>query len=912
MSEAHPTPSALLSDRIRNLLVDEIASGQLGAGTALDEQTLADRFGASRTPVREALRQLAVSGLVEVRPRRGVVVTRLTAERIMDMFETTAEIEAMCVRLATYRATPLERCRLLDLHGRSHGKVIEALFQPAVYTADLKSLETLKREAATAWWPKSWLRKRALSRELKPLVKDASSEAAAALTDVIRRAQEMRQLDASLASHDAELTLALGDWWQGFQTSPELLLRAVTIAEGVHSQLTKLARQNATRMATLVEHTRSLMELGFEELRSEGTLAQEFSGFVAKHQAAHQELRKLLNDLFVNASPVADGTVSYLAHAYRWIDAVRQALSSDQLRFWTAWRRLRTKGQSVGLTALIERREAAILEGALGDLFEASARQWLLEEGLSRSEPLKNFIGRSHNQLIKEFARLDSEYLELVKSAAAARVDARIPRDALGDRALNQEYALLHRELGKKSRHKPLRQLFAGMPGLMAKIKPCLLMSPLSVTQHLDADFPPFDLVVFDEASQIPVWDAIGAIARAKQAIVVGDPKQMPPTAFFTRDDSDDDDSPDMIEELESILDETMTSLPIRRLEWHYRSRYESLITFSNRHYYEGKLVTFPSPIAKDQAVRLHRVDGVYGRGSSRTNRKEADEVVAFTLEHLRGADTRDTSIGIVTFNIQQKQLIDDLLDAARREDPALEEHFAKGPGKEEVFVKNLENVQGDERDVIVFSTTFGPDEMGKLSVNFGPINHASGPRRLNVAITRSRLAMHVFSSISPERLDSSRTTAVGARHLKEFLEYAERGVAALNQASSPLSDDPESPFEEAVASALRAKGWEVHHQIGCGGYRIDLAVVNPKKPGTYLAGVECDGASYHSAATARDRDRLRQAKLEELGWTLHRIWSTEWWRSPKEELGRIHLSLEQKLAEHSEKIVTQFVNDTL
>jgi very-short-patch-repair endonuclease len=797
-------------------------------------------------------------------------------------------------KLATLRA-----CARLLQQRKEHCGVVEANFVPSICSADLGSLETLRRDASTAWWPRSWFRKRALSKRVQPFLRDKHSEqgAISALPGVIASVREIQRLDATLASHDAELTVALGDWWQGTQTSPELLLKAVATSEALQSQLTKLSRQNLGRMSILIEHARSLLELGLEEIRAGGPLGQELSSLLARNQAIHRTLRKLLNDLYLNAIPVADAAPEYLAKANRWVDAVRQALAADQLRFWTAWRRLRARGQSVGLSAMIEHREAIADDGSLLELFEASARQWLLEEGVSRSDTLKNFIGRSHNQLISEFGRLDNQYLELVNHAAAARVDARIPREGL-EPGIDQEYALLHRELNKRSRHRPLRKLFAGMPGLMAKIKPCLLMSPLSVAQHLDADFPPFDLVVFDEASQIPVWDAIGAIARAKQAIIVGDPKQMPPTAFFTRDDTEDEDQPDVTEELESILDETMTTLPIRRLEWHYRSRYESLITFSNRHYYEGKLVTFPSPVAKDQAVRLHRVNGTYGRGTSRTNRKEAEEVVKFIVEHLRGAETKDASIGIVTFNIQQKKLIDDLLDAALREDPALEPHFAKGRGKEEVFVKNLENVQGDERDVIVFSTTFGPDELGKLSVNFGPINSASGPRRLNVAITRSRLAMHVFSSIAPERLDSTRTTAVGVRHLKEFLEYADRGVEALNQATTSFGDDPESPFEEAVASALRGKGWNVHHQIGCGGYRIDLAVVNPNAPGSYLAGVECDGASYHSAATARDRDRLRQAKLEELGWTLHRIWSTEWWRRPQEEIERIHSKLEQKLAD--------------
>ena len=645
-----------------------------------------------------------------------------------------------------------------------------------------------------------------------------------------------------------------------------------------------------------MEHTRQVTELRFVEIRNAGRLARELRALSEAKTSFAKDLGDLQGTLQIDSSTLDTKAPEFLARINKRLEAIRQALATDQLRFWAAWQRLRSQAAVMGLQAIITDCEAAAdRDYRPAEVLEASVRLWLVQEGLAASPALKNFIGQSQNQLIKEFCRLDNEYLGYASGAAAAKVDQRIPREGV-DRATDTEFALLYKELNKKSRHRPLRQLFAGMPSLMGKLKPCLLMSPLSVAQHLDTEFPPFDLVVFDEASQIPVWDAIGAIARARQAIIVGDPKQMPPTAFFTREDDDDDEIAEAAEDLESILDETMTTLPVRRLEWHYRSRYESLITFSNRRYYDGRLVTFPSPVANDRAVRLHRVDGLYGRGKTRTNREEAEAVARFVCEHLRAPESTGHSLGVVTFNAQQQQLIENLLDNARREDPNLEHYFTKEPGKEEVFVKNLENVQGDERDVIVFSTTFGLDEFGKMSLNFGPINSANGPRRLNVAITRSRLAMHVFTSIPPEQLDTTRTTAIGVKHLKEFLDYADRGVDALRRATTVDGDGADSPFEEAVASALRDRGWEVHHQIGCGGYRIDLGILNPNAPGTYLAGIECDGASYHSGATARDRDRLRQMKLEDLGWKLHRVWSTEWWRRPREEIDRLHKSLREQL----------------
>jgi very-short-patch-repair endonuclease len=812
---------------------------------------------------------------------------------LKDLPRTIGSILGQPARVATLRT-----CAHALRQRSEHERAVLVHFAPSFLSADWARLEALHRESLTSWWLKSWFKKRALSNLLKPHLRDEQGEMAAfaALSDAINRARLIRELDGTLRARETELSSSLGSSWQGARTSPDVLLHVTGWVEGTLSQLAKLSRQNPQRMATILEHAKLLLDLGFEEMRDAGPLGQEFREAVTRHQSSERAVREMLTALRFSATPTTDTAAEYVANTTRWIARVRRSLAADELRFWTAWRRLQARGQAAGLSEILATVETSAEVQQLPDLFEASVRQWLLEEGLSRSEPLKNFIGRSHNQLIAEFCRLDAQYVALVSKAAAARMRARIPGEGL-NRDIDQEYSLLQRELNKRARHKPLRQLFAGMPGLMAKMKPCLLMSPLSVAQHLGIEFPPFDLVVFDEASQIPIWDAIGAIARAKQTIVVGDPKQMPPTSFFTRDDTDEDAATEIAEELESILDETMTTLPVRRLEWHYRSRYESLITFSNRRYYDGRLVTFPSPVAHDRAVRLHRIDGIYGRGTSRTNRKEAEAVVQFVIQHLRHPETQKQSIGIVTFNVPQQQLIDDLLDNARREDAKLEEYFAKGDGKEEVFVKNLENVQGDERDVIVFSTTFGLDDLGKLSMNFGPINSASGPRRLNVAITRSRLAMHVFSSLAPERLDTSRTTAIGVRHLKEFLDYAERGVDALRHATTSVGEDPESPFEEAVAAALRSRGWDVHHQIGCGGYRIDLAVVHPDAPGTYLAGIECDGASYHSGATARDRDRLRQNKLEELGWTLYRIWSTEWWRRPQEETARIHALIEAQLA---------------
>ena len=478
-----------------------------------------------------------------------------------------------------------------------------------------------------------------------------------------------------------------------------------------------------------------------------------------------------------------------------------------------------------------------------------------------------------------------------------ARLSENIPSQ--GSRG-NREYSELRRLLRQKRPRRSLRQIFSVIPNALRELTPCLLMSPLSVAQYLPADHPPFDLVIFDEASQIPPWDAVGAMARGQQVIVAGDPKQLPPTNFFNRSATDDDDDypDDDIEDMESILDELdAASLPKVDLRWHYRSENETLITFSNRRYYDGRLITFPSPVTDDRAVRLVPIAGQYERGGATTNRAEADAVVAEVVKRLIDPDfcSAGRTIGVVTFNSQRQTLIEDLLDEERRKNPDIEPYFSD-ERPEPVFVKNLENVQGDERDVILFSITYGPDVTGVVSMNFGPLNREGGQRRLNVAITRARGELLVFSSLRSEQIDLSRTQSAGVRDLKDFLDFAERGAQVFVESVSGPQRDWESPLEEAVAQRLEARGWTVHPQIGVSSYRIDIGVVHPDAPGRYLLGVECDGASYHSSATARDRDKLRGEVLRGKGWKLLRIWSTDFWNNPDGVIERIDSEIRQEL----------------
>lgn len=567
------------------------------------------------------------------------------------------------------------------------------------------------------------------------------------------------------------------------------------------------------------------------------------------------------------------------------------------LHAWCAWRHVQVDARNAGLLALVGAIEAGdVTPAQVPVAFDVNYARWWLAEAVDEDEVLKRFVSAEHELRIKEFRALDDEFTKVSREWIRAKLCANLP--ATDSIQRNSEWGILRHEITKKKQHKPLRQLLQEIPAVVLRLTPCLLMSPLSIAQYLSAEASNFDLVVFDEASQIPVWDAIGAMARGKQVVMVGDPKQLPPTNFFGRSEGTDGDDDVVDGDLESILDECLgASLPTRNLSWHYRSRHESLIAFSNHRYYGGGLVTFPSPVTDDRAVSFHLVKGRYEKGGARINQPEAQALVADLVSRLKRPGFRESglTIGVVTFNSEQQGLIEDLLDDERRKDPGLEPYFSEME-LEPVFVKNLESVQGDERDIMYFSITYGPDMAGTVSMNFGPLNRDGGERRLNVAVTRARHELRVFTSLRGEQMDLSRTKANGVRDLKHFLEFAELGPRALAEAHHGSQGDFESPFEAAVATALGRKGWQVHTQIGASSFRVDLGVVHPDFAGRYLAGVECDGATYHRSATARDRDKLREQVLRGLGWEIVRIWSTDWWVNPGGTLERVHAALTKLL----------------
>lgn len=572
-------------------------------------------------------------------------------------------------------------------------------------------------------------------------------------------------------------------------------------------------------------------------------------------------------------------------------------LKDNQARIsdWTRWVEAREAALGRGLGAVITALEQGSFTGDAAGAFSQAYAAWWLPLAMDANDNLRRFAHWDHQDAINSFRKLEDEAAKHASDEVMRRIAHGLPsRDGVPKKS---ELGSLRHQLGLQRPSMPIRTLLSQMPTTFTKLAPCVLMSPLSVAQYLPAGQETFDVVIFDEASQITTWDAIGAIARARQSIIVGDPKQLPPTNFFGRADGGDEDLPEIEKDMPSILDEvSVAGIPARRLNWHYRSKDEALIAFSNHHYYDGGLVTFPAPSTGSDAIRFHRVDGTYARGHGRTNTDEARAIVTLVHQRLTGwldlPEDERLTLGVITFNGEQQSLILDLLDQVRRKDPRLE-WFFDDAREEPVIVKNLENIQGDERDIMLFSITFGPDMAGKLTMNFGALNSDGGEKRLNVAVTRARRELHVFASVSADQIDLTRTRALGVRHLKAFLDYAERGAVALAAQDEGSLGPADNMFEQSIADALAAKGWEVRTQIGVSGFRIDLGVINPDVAGAYLAGVECDGAQYHSSATARDRDKIRQAVLEGLGWNILRIWSTDWFRNAGDVLDRTHAELE-------------------
>jgi very-short-patch-repair endonuclease len=734
------------------------------------------------------------------------------------------------------------------------------------------TLESIERFAQTMAWTDG------LSRQVIGTLPDRLGDR----LELIQRFADWQALASTITSQNESGRTAFDAAWQGIDSDWKHLSSAADWIEA-HGSLGLLAAKLPQRHA--------LAERAQATEKDAERASSELADLAAELQADAMTLFSVPTFDKVPLQAAASKLASWLVNA-------------EQLSKWVTYRERANKARLAGMAPLVDRLvDGRLATQAAFSTFEMAYYEAMLAELVRQDTEIGRFDGHLHARRVHDFANLDQQR---IKAASLEVVRAHHRKMPSRDGGVGP-VGVLRSEMAKRRGHMPIRQLVHKAGPAVQALKPVLMMSPLSVAQFLTPGRLSFDLLVMDEASQIQPVDALGAIARCKQVVVVGDERQLPPTKFFAKmtgsqsSEDNDDDTP--VADIESILGLFIArGLPQRMLRWHYRSRHQSLIAISNSQFYENKLFIVPSPYTQEAGMGLsfmHVPDGVFDSGGTGTNPIEARTVAQAIIRHAKTHP--EMSLGVATFSVSQRRAIQDELEVLRRLNPSTEDFFHAHPS-EPFFVKNLENVQGDERDVIMISVGYARNSQGYMAMRFGPLGTDGGERRLNVLISRAKRRCEVFASITDEDIDLNRAKGKGVFAFKLFLQYARTGRLSVAQASGKEMD---SVFEEQVANALQAKGYQVHPQVGIAGFFIDLAIADAERPGRYLIGIECDGASYHSARSARDRDRLRQAVLEDHGWIIHRIWSTDWFQRPQEQLERTVAAIEAAKVELDARLET-------
>ncbi len=853
-----------------------------------------------------------------------------SAERLAYLLEQTvpqsrSELAILCVNATQISSAP--DLIGIDLHdvawtqqettirkGISAGVRYEAIrsewrekIKPSAWSSDVTTLEAAANKLGRKWWRMVSPQWKATKHEVAALILGAlprSTDEIIAIPKAIRAASESR---TELGLHNSLFSTLFGRFWKEEASDWQLLGRQV---DWITSTVTGI------RSGTF--HDWCLLQV--QRLPHRDTLlasVSEVEELLANYERICKRVIEVLRmDLAVDSGIRAAVNGEWTAGSSQfWIKLAGQATELDN---FVAYGQVRDEclTEDLGNIAILADKWEAGRDHLL-DAFDYARVSALLDSAFEAHPALARFDGLEHSGHVRAFRQLDTRQLDWTCASLAQLHAAAIPKPG----ANNGQIGVLWREFEKKSRHLPIRKLILKAGNAIQAIKPIFMMSPLSVANFLPPMAVQFDLVIFDEASQVKPADALGAIVRGKQAVVVGDSKQLPPTSFFesmiAQDAEAEEENAVATSDIESILGLFCSrGAHQRMLRWHYRSKHESLIAGSNHLFYDNRLVVFPSPDRKKENVGLlyHRVEnGAYDRSKTRTNpgeaRAVAEAVMKHAVEQLRKSKDHRLTLGVAALSVAQRDAIIDQLETLRRRSPQCEEFFMSPP-HEQFFVKNLENVQGDERDVIFISIGYGRTSEGYLSMSFGPVNRAGGERRLNVLFSRARRRCEVFTTLRADDIDAGGSSAGGVYALKSFLRYAESGFIDV-----PVSTGrpPDSPFEEEVLRALQLLGCTVHTQVGTAGFYLDLAVVDPSTPGHYLLGIECDGAAYHSARSTRDRDRLRQAVLESLGWKIHRIWSTAWFRDSAAQVDALGKAIEdaKKAAETPESTASDEGSNT-
>ncbi len=763
-------------------------------------------------------------------------------------------------------------------HGRKRDCVKENVlsgFAKEVLSVDAAKLSTKWKMAADKWFLPRFFGQNKIKKQLKPYAKNKlNNEIIPSILENIAVYQEEKNYVYSNAENFKSL---FGKYGQSENEDWAIIEQIIEDVSVINSLIFKFTKD--------IPGTSDIKELLSRQL-SEGIAS--FKNIYAGRLSGFNNLLAGLSEQEKLLAETLGISINELYKGNNWVDSAIEKLNTwseniEKLKDWYQWLSAYNKMDSLGLGFVADKyKDCNIDTSRLPDIFNKSIYKTAASFIFSKDPALELFNGKIFSDIIEKYKCLSLEFEQLTKKELFAHLASGLPSFAR-EAAQNSEVGILQRNIRNNARGLSIRKLFDQIPTLLSRMCPCMLMSPISVAQYIDADAEKFDLIVFDEASQMPTYEAVGAIARGKNVIIVGDPKQMPPTSFFSANVVDEENIE--MEDLESILDDCLAlTMPSKHLLWHYRSKHESLIAFSNSEYYENKLLTFPSVDNIESKVRLVQVDGCYDKGKTRRNKSEAQAVVNEIARRLNDPELRKKSIGVVTFSIVQQSLIEDLLSDLFVTNPELEA-FALGC-EEPIFIKNLENVQGDERDVILFSVCYGPDKNGQVSMNFGPLNRLGGERRLNVAVSRARYEMIIYSTLKPEQIDLNRSSSIGVAGLKRFLEYAVKGEHPV--VNNQLQIEKKAAIHMVIAGKLQDMGYKVHTNIGYSGYKIDIGIVDEENPYRYKLGIICDGENYRKTKTVRDREIVQDSVLKMLGWNIFRIWTLDWWEKPDEVLTNI------------------------
>ena len=725
---------------------------------------------------------------------------------------------------------------------------LSVIFDSRVFDYDAFSASQQWNNASSSWFISRQLKQNKLLKELRVYSKQPDKVTKDNILTLYEKLIQLREKKNKIVSFPTEISSQLSGVFIGISTNwndLRLSFEKTAALRKHYSSYPQFSRNIAELPNNIIQHINVVQSY----VRSLDEIVEEYSIDLSEEK---------------NSSDCFGNSVAVLKYILENI---------DKMRYMTSFNDIECKINEEGLVNISQAfREGSVNSENMQKSYVCGLNYALILLAISQDERLSSFRGKVYDYIIVQYREIVEKFKQLTIQELIAKLSANTPNPGITN-AASSEMGILKRAIKSNGRMMSIRKLFQQIPVLLKRLCPCMLMSPISVAQYIDPSFPKFDLVIFDEASQLPTSEAVGTIARGENVVVVGDPKQLPPTNFFKSTHYDEENSEH--EDLESLLDDCLAiSMPQETLKWHYRSSHESLIAFSNMKYYDGELYTFPSPDDLVSEVKLVQLDGYYDKGKTRQNRSEAEAIVSEIIRRLSDEKLRNESIGVVTFNTNQQKLIMDMLIDAFNKYPQLEDF--NNSLKEPIFIKNLESVQGDERDIILFSIGYGPDKNGKVSMNFGPLNRDGGWRRLNVAVSRARKRMIVYSVLRPEQIDLGSTASEGVAGLKGFLEYAKSGKTVVSRRSDIKLMHTDS-VAIAIAQRLTKLGYSVRCNIGCSKFKVDIGIIDPTDSGRYLLGILIDGNNCKNSETARDRFVLQPNVLNRLNWNLMRVWVLDW-----------------------------------